>query len=254
MEGTMLDTTGSRRGLIGALAGLVVALVLALPSSASAQVDIEKVGESVGDKVDETVDDTTDAVDDTVDQVEDTADEATGSETVDEVTDTLNDTVEDVGRTVDRTTDSVTDEVDRATAPIQDAINDTSDRSGSVVDSLLGGNERRNGADAGRTQTIARDRRVVKDSDAGVVRSKNVRSGDRVAPRNIDGPEPTSADAGPAREIIQTIGDIAGAIAFPIVLLLMVGAFLVFQGRVDRSDPKLSLAPVDVESEYLSFR
>jgi hypothetical protein len=34
----------------------------------------------------------------------------------------------------------------------------------------------------------------------------------------------------------------------------MVGAFLVFQGRVDRNDPKLSLAPVDLDSEYLSFR
>ncbi|HJR46240.1 MAG TPA: hypothetical protein VJ927_11615 [Actinomycetota bacterium] len=43
-------------------------------------------------------------------------------------------------------------------------------------------------------------------------------------------------------------------LAFPLGLALMVGAFLMVQGRIDRKDAKLALAPIDSEQDLLSFQ
>ena len=50
--------------------------------------------------------------------------------------------------------------------------------------------------------------------------------------------------------------DIIGAavkMAFPLLLMLLVGGYLVLQSRVDAKDPKLIAAPVGPDQEYLSF-
>ena len=43
-------------------------------------------------------------------------------------------------------------------------------------------------------------------------------------------------------------------VAFPLLLAIMVAAFLAFQGRVGRNDPKLVLAPIDSDQSTLTFR
>ncbi|MBW3594604.1 MAG: hypothetical protein KY391_03415, partial [Actinobacteria bacterium] len=45
----------------------------------------------------------------------------------------------------------------------------------------------------------------------------------------------------------------AKALAFPLALALLVVGFLVVQGRIGRSDPKLALAPVNAREETLTF-
>jgi hypothetical protein len=45
----------------------------------------------------------------------------------------------------------------------------------------------------------------------------------------------------------------AHKLSFPLALTLLVIAFLVFQSRLDRRDPKLRLAPVDSKHDLLPF-
>jgi hypothetical protein len=63
----------------------------------------------------------------------------------------------------------------------------------------------------------------------------------------------------PAREtFITQLADAAveatKKLAFPLGLALMVGAFLMVQGRIDRKDAKLVLAPISSEQDLLSFQ
>jgi len=57
--------------------------------------------------------------------------------------------------------------------------------------------------------------------------------------------------------VVAQIGRIAAEAveqaAFPLLLLMLVGGFLMVQNRIDRKDPKLALAPVDSEHDLLSF-
>jgi hypothetical protein len=50
--------------------------------------------------------------------------------------------------------------------------------------------------------------------------------------------------------VIQTAAE-RGTI--PVALILIVVAFLAVQDRIDRRDPKLALAPLRDEPEYLEF-
>jgi hypothetical protein len=45
----------------------------------------------------------------------------------------------------------------------------------------------------------------------------------------------------------------ANRFSFPLGLTLMVIAFLAVQGRIDRRDPKLRLAPVDSKHDLVHF-
>ena len=75
----------------------------------------------------------------------------------------------------------------------------------------------------------------------------------------VQGTAPVSAIAPPPRETFLTqLADAAveatKKLAFPLGLALMVGAFLMVQGRIDRKDAKLALAPIDSEQDLLSFQ
>jgi hypothetical protein len=41
-------------------------------------------------------------------------------------------------------------------------------------------------------------------------------------------------------ELVRVVRDVAEPFAFPIALVVAVGAFLVVQGRIDRREPKLA--------------
>lgn len=86
---------------------------------------------------------------------------------------------------------------------------------------------------------------ITSDNEA----AKNVRL---VATSVADSP-----DEGFVDELIHQIGRVAAEAveqaAFPLILALLVGAFLLVQNRIDRRDPKLALAPIDSDHEQLTF-
>jgi hypothetical protein len=50
---------------------------------------------------------------------------------------------------------------------------------------------------------------------------------------------------GATRKTQEALQSDVGRVAFPVSLLILLGAFLLVQSRIDRGDPKLSMAPVD---------
>jgi hypothetical protein len=66
-----------------------------------------------------------------------------------------------------------------------------------------------------------------------------------------------SSEASSDDSVFSQIGRVAAEAvqqaAFPLILTMLVGAFLMVQNRIDRKDPKLALAPVDSEHDLLSF-
>jgi outer membrane biosynthesis protein TonB len=76
------------------------------------------------------------------------------------------------------------------------------------------------------------------------------------------GPEPARAPARPRQaprqpapenpnRALEVLAEVAGKVAFPAALALVVLLFLAIQDRIDRNDPKLALAPI--RSEPLDF-
>jgi hypothetical protein len=63
-------------------------------------------------------------------------------------------------------------------------------------------------------------------------------------------PAPTDALLPTAVRVIQSAAE-RGSI--PVALILIAAVFLAIQNRIDRRDPKLALAPVRDEPEYLEF-
>lgn len=55
-------------------------------------------------------------------------------------------------------------------------------------------------------------------------------------------------------QLAEAAVESAKKLAFPLALTVMVVGFLMVQGRVDRKDPKLALAPVTVEHDLLNFQ
>ena len=60
--------------------------------------------------------------------------------------------------------------------------------------------------------------------------------------------------SGTRQGVGPTILESLGGITFPLLLVAIVAGFLAIQGRIDSSDPKLSIAILDPEDETLSFR
>lgn len=61
------------------------------------------------------------------------------------------------------------------------------------------------------------------------------------------GPADTMKDAASdaARATAKALTSDVGRVAFPMSILFVIGAFLLVQGRIDRGDPKLAMAPID---------
>ena len=63
-----------------------------------------------------------------------------------------------------------------------------------------------------------------------------------------------TATAGTTLEQIEGgLADAAQRFAFPLAVAGLVGAFLLFQGRIDRRDPKLAVAPIDAHDDLVVF-
>jgi hypothetical protein len=54
--------------------------------------------------------------------------------------------------------------------------------------------------------------------------------------------------------VADGLSDAARRFAFPLSVAVVVAAFLLVQGRIDRKDPKLATAPIDSRDDLVSFR
>ena len=70
----------------------------------------------------------------------------------------------------------------------------------------------------------------------------------------------TSVRVPPQRNLFNSLGHLAQTagvavrrLAFPLLLIFMVVAFLLVQGELDRRDPKLAAAPVDSSLDMVVF-
>ena len=269
MEATMRGIKGHPMGRFGALVLAAFALLIALPSTALAQIDVGDAVDGAGKTVDETVDQTTDKADEVVDTAEDTVDGTAGSEggVVDQVTDTVDRTNEQTGQAVDDTVDDATDVAGDAAkgriSPLDETLKETAGRVGGVVDSILGqssegqGRERRDTSDGSAVSGSGTDRRVAAGGIDGFVSAEGASSflsSSDTAPGSEAVRTTPASLRSPSESLIESIGEVLPRIAFPAALLILVAGYLVVQGRVDRTDPKLALAPIDMEQEFLSFR
>ena len=208
-------------------AGLIAAFLgIAAPASACPLTNPN----CVIDKVEETADDAVHDVDETLDRVREEADR----------------TVDDVKETVDQVEETVAETVDPPPGPT--APPPPTEPPG-----------------PGPRDPSPRDPKrdpKVKGDDAN--RSSDEGDGDGAAlgPSPIDPPSNlllpsalriVAADdpAGPEESVGESALEAAKTFAFPLIMTLLVGIFVVVQHRVDRRDPKFVLAPV--EHELLSF-
>ena len=178
-------------------------------------------------------------------------------------------TVEDAGNTVDQVDEAVEDTVDHTTEQVDETVSDTEKTVQDTVRDVAG--------PPGSTPT---DPSTPKDTVKGGATEKgsrnpgrDSRSGSADRGESSSDPRPTvrapatnplsspagasHTDAlGPATasqpvDLAQTPAEIAKLFVFPLLLSAIVVAFLLMEGRLDRSDPKLALAPLD--TEMLSF-
>ncbi|MDQ4005102.1 MAG: hypothetical protein M3135_02220 [Actinomycetota bacterium] len=162
----------------------------------------------------------------------------------------LEDPIQCAGETVDETIDEITGNVDDVTEPVDDVINP----GGENPSPSIRGTRESDGSKG------ARDRdEVARFSSPGGVGSPEPISTARpgtgagrverpAAPRDATDPVGNALD-----RVRQSLSGSTETLAFPLGLTLVLGAFLLLQSRVDRSDPKLALAPVEPDDDILTF-
>jgi len=240
---------------------------------------VDDVIDDVEEEVDETVDEVTDEVGETIDDTQDAVDE-----TVDEVVEDANDTVDGViggggGGTggsdpATNPTDQVPGDPDAAprVGKPSGARSVSGEGSGSVTSGASPASSlpylmRSYPSSRGATQVGlgghegAASRRP---SATRTERSNSAGAGSREAAAPQVNPAwpgrfvtseryPDNAVDSFLHDLADQAAETARRVAFPVALLGIVLAFLAVHGRVDRRDPKLSLAPVDPEEEVLYF-
>lgn len=284
-------TTGRKRALIGLTAVALLALT-ALAPAASAQVPLvpdapvqlpggggsDSGGSSGGGDGGGLVDTVGGVVDTTTDTVG-----TVGSGTTDAVGTVGSGVTEGVGGAGEKIVEETKKTVDNSTRDAGQTVNDAVGNLGGAVDGLGGTvqnpllnvkspldrdkdgkiSPKERGAGGGRTATkreaalktqLAAQRREGRLAAAKLASLLNAENKSRDA-----GASAPVAIAPPPRETFITqladaAKEAAEKLAFPLGLALMVGAFLMVQGRIDRKDAKLALAPIDSEQDLLSFQ
>lgn len=274
-------------GRVLSLIGAALLVVLLTVSPALAQVGgLEDTAGSVGGTVGDTTDSVGGTVGDTIKDTGGTVGDTTGSvggtvgDTTKDTGDTVNDTVGGpVGGTVKDTTDKAGDTIKDTSGTVGGAVKDTSAEVGQTVD----------GTTAGVTEGVLgegtkgdKDPRTKKDGlndgkkknrqgsgtkvSVGTIefgegafgfgtRTPSISLGGLEGAQEIAGgpvaaftPEPLDVGA-----LIEAAAEAAKKFAFPIMLSILVACFMLIQDRVDRKDPKLALAAVDTDQDWLSF-
>ena len=276
------------------LTGLAVVLSFVVASAALAQscvlvscpsvpdVTVPDTG-NLTDPVKDVVDPVTDVVSDPVgslpetggvtDPVKDVVRDPVGSlPDTGGVTNPVKDAVKDPVGSLPKTTDSVIEEIEKALGGneggggstvhrVADAINNTiSDVLGTLPDGAAGdspvGKVVVNGYIEGHHIQVdgnrfGRDGRFIStlSREDSLALAEQLRSETLAAEAAS-----ASVDRSLLDRAAEFAGEVAAKLAFPMALLVMVGAYLVLHGRIGRKDPKLALAPVDAEQELLTFQ
>lgn len=168
---------------------------------------------------------------------------ATVAEVTEPVTEVTDPVTETIGGVVDEVNDTVRPIVDEVPQlpdppvnvtdpPTSDESNAPGARTGSADPSGGSGNGRSDQVSGSLVEPTVPVQALVRDAfvsglDPGP--GSNVRIG----------PSPPTEGAGVSLQDLLTAG-----FAFPVALVLIVGAFLLVQDRLDRRDPRLALAPV----------
>jgi hypothetical protein len=169
-------------------------------------------------------------------------------EAVTDVDETAEETVGDAADTVDETVDGVVGTVDDVVEPDPDGgSSDPSPSGGAGGDAPGRRNDR--GAGEGPAGTGAR----TPDGGGAVAAAPPATRRAREAGRSaLPGGRIEQETA--IERLRQALSQGGEAFVFPLTLLLLVGGFLLVQSRIDRSDPKLALAPVDGRDDVLPFQ
>lgn len=275
-------------GRVPSLVGAALLALVLLGSPALAQVPIVDdtagtVGGTVGDTTGSVGGTVGDTIKDTGGTVGDTTGSAGGTigDTIKDTGNTVNDNVGGpVGGTVKDTTDKVGDAVKDTSSAVGGAVKDTSAGVGQTVDGTTGGLT--DDVLGGETKGD-KDPRTKKDGLGDGKKKKNRQGkgtkastgtigfgegafgfGTRIPAISLSGlegareiaggqvaafaPEPLDVGA-----LLEAAAEAAKKFAFPIMLSILVACFMLIQDRVDRKDPKLALAAVDTDQDWLSF-
>jgi hypothetical protein len=154
-------------------------------------------------------------------------------------------TLEQIGKTADDASAAVT----AAAAQTENTVRQAADK---IVNHGPDGKH-------GRTPSGNAVTKVAKDGSAPEVEVLAVTFADALR-RDAEAPVLSSNSAfvqPPGDSLVSQVGRIAAEaakqMAFPMLLTLLVVGFLFAQNRIDRSDPKLALAPVESDHDLLSF-
>jgi hypothetical protein len=175
---------------------------------------------------------------------------ACGTETVDDVTDPITEVTDPVTEVTDPVTGTVGGAVDKVkgtVGPVVDEVPPLPDPSIDVTEPPTPGV----GSDPRTGPGTPRGDSGNGSSDPGpgspVERPIPVQA--LVGGAFVSGLDPTNSDvrigpSPPAERTGVSLEDVVKGFAFPLGLVLIVGAFLLVQDRLDRRDPRLALAPV----------
>ena len=275
----MTQSGGRKRALVGLTAIALLGLGLFAPS-ASAQIGtvtdtVDSVGSTAGSTTTTTTQPVKDTVKDTTAPVETTS--GTVTDTVDKVGGTVDNTsgtttYEKTKETVKTTTQATADSVQKTAGSVGQTVEQTS---GGLVqnpnlnvenplDRNKKGNKKTTGNKASGPASRKQGSPAARKAELAAARearnAANRMATLAAAERNRQpGPLAAAAAIVPQREsFLSNLGEAAREAlekaAFPLGLALMVGAFLMVQGRIDRKDAKLALAPIDSEQDLLSFQ
>lgn len=196
--------------------------------------------------------------------------EATAGAILSDATDTADEAVSEATQAVSETTEPLPDEVEEVvgtvTRPVESPVTgivETIDETlpgtvGLIPDELTGPD---NGGKEPGVSTATRSREpgpAVRGIRTAALADRGVDFGGLELAISAPPVEHDSSPSATEPSLLQQAGEAAiqGIIrvAFPLLLAIMVAAFLAFQGRVGRNDPKLVLAPLDHDQNTLTFR
>jgi hypothetical protein len=249
--------TGRRAAIVCGALVLTVAWLITLSPAARAACPItdpaclvDDVQDGVTDDVQEVVDGVQDVTDPIVDDVEETVDPILDDveevvPVVEDVEDVVDDVIDDVEEVVEDTTGIDVDPPTVGEDPGQGA------ESGPAPTEPAGPGTPRDPGDPetpggpGAADDPASGAKT--DGAAGAGAGAFLTTAASVGGTTIETESAVARLAIKAPAFFDRIGGIAGiaaALAFPLLLALMAGTFVLLQNRIDRRDPRLALAPV----------
>jgi hypothetical protein len=169
-------------------------------------------------------------------------------------------TVDEVGEDAGKVLDDAKEGTDKATGgrtepvtdPVIDKVNDTLDLTPGGSDPVKHTkDEKRRSATNQDTSATAAAAASQRKFDMMAARETRRSAFDGRFERAVSFAPPS--EPGLAERLAQAALDAAKAFTFPAILIGFMVGFILVQNRIDHTDPKLALAPVSSEQDYLSF-